>query len=809
VFNRALKSNGVLKLKSISLIFLAALLAAQSSQARLEASAADSVQSGLTIERMYRDPRITGVSPRRAAWSSNGEELAFIWNREGERFYDIFIYSVRDRKLRKATDAAAIAESGKSVMTKAEIDRLSTLRRSGGGIFSYAWSPEGGRILFPLKGDLYILETGSGDVRRLFKTKASETDPAFAPGGGRVSFIRDNDIWMLDTETGTTVQLTDSGTETLYNGMGDYVDYEEVGIDRAYWWSPDGSRIAYFQTDVSPITELLVPDYRGRFVEVRRQARPVAGGNNGLKRLGVLNIETGKTVWVDPGERIEQYITQVHWHPGGRKLLVLSEPRSLKELHFISADCETGQTDTLFTVRDDKWVNIHNTFVRWSEKGDFFYFTSEQSGWNHIYTCHWKTGKIEQLTSGPWQVTALNLVEEGGDIWYTSTETGPAERHLFRLEKGGEKFRVTPLKGWYSARLTENARHAAVVYSNPSNPPDLYLLKSLRGEEYAGSAGGKMEDEPEGVKVISPAGRWPLPEGLDRITRSPAEDFEKLQLPVPVYLTMPSVYDGKRIHALVLLPPELEGAGIEESLRGEGSFPGLVRHPAVICVHGGGYSQSVTMGWRWRTLYDSYLVNNKGYVLLDLDYRGSSGYGRDWRTDVHLDIGGSDLEDEMTGLQLLRKLPFVIEDRIGMWGWSYGGYMTTLALLKYPDAFMAGAAVAPVNDWRNYDTHYTEERLGMPDENREAYEKGSPVTYAENLKNHLLVIHGMLDDNVHFQDTVQLVDAMIGSGTDFEVMFYPGARHGIRADQSRIHLFRKITRHFERYLRGIPDADCP
>ncbi|MFO7915342.1 MAG: alpha/beta fold hydrolase [Candidatus Krumholzibacteriales bacterium] len=761
---------------------------------------------GLTIEDIYRRPRLTGISPRGIRWSPGGDGFAFIWNREGEPYYDIFLYSTRSKRVRKITEAAALEQSDKSVLSRAEIDRLSTLRRSGGGIFSFLWSPGGDKVLFPMKGDLFLLDVDSGGVKRLFKTKASETDPAFLPGGGRISFIRDNDIWMVDLESGITRQLTTSGSETLYNGLGDYVDYEEVGIDRAYWWSPEGDRVAYFQTDVSMVGHLLIPDYRGEFVTVREQARPVAGGRNGEKRLGVLDIETGETVWIAPGVRRDEYIPQVHWHPSGEKLLVLYEPRDLKSLHFLSADPATGNTDTLFTVRDQKWVNIHNTFIRWSEEGDCFYYTSEESGWNHIYRYDWKSGDVKKLTGGDWEVTSIQLVEDDGDIWYTSTEKSTAERHLYRLEKDGDKYRVTPGRGYYRSYLSKDAETAAALYSNPLNPWDIYILENLRGNECGPS--GEKEDS-RNVQLIGTPGDWPVPGGLRRVTSAPSADLKDMDIAAPVYFTLPSLHDGKTISALALFPSGFERSDIEKMISGEPVEYGAEKLPAIISVHGGGYSQSVAMSWRWRTLFDTYLVNCKDYIVLDLDYRGSSGYGRDWRTDVYLDMGISDLEDEITGLEMLKSLPAVDPERIGIWGWSYGGYMTTLALLKKPEAFRAGAAVAPVNRWQNYDTHYTEERLGIPSENADAYKKGNPLTYAENLKNHLLIIHGMLDDNVHFQDTVLLVDAMIASGVDFEVMFYPGGRHGIRSDDSRIHLFRKITRHFERYLRGIPDAQCP
>ena len=767
----------------------------------------------LTIERMYSDPRLTGVTPRHLAWSPDGRRLAFLWNNEGVRFYDIWIYDASSGKLSRATDAAAIGRNAEEAMTRAEQDRLATFRRRGGGIFSFEWSPDGRSILFPFKGDIFLLDVKSGSLRRLTNTAVSEADAAFSPDGSKVAFIRENNIWVIDLDRCETVQLTDTGSETLYNGIGDYVDYEEVGRSRSFWWSPDGTRIAYVQVDVSPIRELLIPRYIGRFVEVRKQLRPVAGGKNGLERIGILDVKAKKTTWIRPTERRDVYFCQVHWNPDGCSLLVLEEPRDMKHLHFIKANAQDGSIDTLRTITDDKWVNIDNVYTLWTDEGKRLLFTSEENGWNHLYRMDLSTGKVDRLTSGDWQITALHKIDGRGRIWFTSTAVEPEQRHLFYLDGKGRIYKVTNGEGWYSSVIAKDAKRIAVTYSNPSTPPDIYILKDLKGKRFEASGSDqavrpkKSERGGGSVPVLfSYRTGWPVPEHLKRVTFSPAPDFKKIRIALPYFFKLKSRLDGETVNALIIFPPEMEKVDPVRVISNKGEWKGK-KYPAIIAVHGGGYYQSVFKGWRWQTLFDTYLAD-KGFVVLDLDYRGSSGYGRKFRTDVYLDLAGPDLEDEVTGAEFLKSLPFIEPDRVGIWGWSYGGFMTAAALLKRPGVFYAGAAVAPVTDWRCYDTHYTEERLGMPQDNEEAYRRSSPISFADSLRDHLLIIHGVGDDNVHFQDTVKLVDKLIKTKVDFEVMFYPGSQHGIRTDESRIHLFRKIARHFERYLKGIPDAEC-
>ncbi|HXI03889.1 MAG TPA: prolyl oligopeptidase family serine peptidase, partial [Candidatus Saccharimonadales bacterium] len=374
-----------------------------------------------------------------------------------------------------------------------------------------------------------------------------------------------------------------------------------------------------------------------------------------------------------------------------------------------------------------------------------------------------KSGSLEPLTSGDWEVTDLDRVG-GGQAWFTSTAEGPEERHFYRVALGGgEPVRLTTQPGWNECRVSSDGSWIACLHSDLTDPVDLWVERPGSGKP------------PE------------------RITRSPAKDFDPTLLAVPEIITLKSRLDGAPVTAALYRPDP--GAPPDDLSRG------LRPHPALVHVHGGGYSQAVRRGWGgWMTFINTLFVR-QGYYVLDVDYRGSSGYGRKWRTDVRLNLGGPDLEDTLTAAEYLRSLPDVDPGRVGVWGWSYGGFLTCMSMMAKPGVFNAGVAIAPVTDWAAYDTHYTEERLGLPSEHAEAYRKGSPLTYAGRLRDPFLLVHGLRDDNVHVQDSIRLVDELVRDGKDFDVMFYPEAKHGIRSDASRIHLFKKV---FAFFLEKMP-----
>jgi dipeptidyl-peptidase-4 len=708
----------------------------------------------LTIERLYSDPRLPGIPPKNVVFSQDGSKIFFLWNEKGIMTYDLWCYDISSGKSEKLLAAVDISFPKRKI-GKEEAELRERMRTIGSGITSFSLSPDGSLILFPYQGDIYLFEIEKRKLKRLCRTRAWEVDPKFSPDGKYISFIRENDIWAMELETVTEIQLTTSGSDTILNGIGDFVALEELGRYSSYFWSPDSQKIAYVSADVSPVPVLLIPDYLAKNVSVVKQRRPKAGDPNAIERVGVVSLESGKTTWTNLGEDTDYYIVKLVWSPDGKKLAFTKEQRDLKSLELLVFSPEEGKTEKIYQDKDPCWVNIQNQYIYWLSPEKIL-LTSERSGYNHAYLLNIKEKKLDQLTTGDWEVTGINRIAND-QIYFTATKVGPAERHLFRIPlTGGELERLTGKPGWHTAIISPDAAYIADIFTDVVTPAELYLA-------------------PLGSKKL---GR--------RITRSPAADFASYRVRAPEFISYKSRLDGADVPAMLFKPQRIR--------KGK-------KYPAIIRIHGGGYAQSVQNAFSSTNLFHL-LLNERGFVVLDVDYRGSSGYGRKWRTDVYLNLGGPDLEDTVSGVIYLRNLPYIDRENIGIWGWSYGGFMTNIAMLKAAGWFKAGAAVAPVNDWRNYDTQYTEERLGLPEENPEAYLKGSPITYAENLKGHLLMIHGMADDNVHFEDTVKLVDTLLSAGkVDFDVMIYPQGKHGIRRDASRISLYRKIIRHFERYLK--------
>jgi len=707
----------------------------------------------LDLERLYRDPRPFGIPPRLVRWAPGGPaRLAFLWNDRGVKARDLWTWAPGDAKPRLVVDHRRL-EAG-PVRDDAVEELRETARLDDEGIDSYAWSPDGSRLLLSYGGDLFVVDPGGEDLRRLTRTAAPEIDPQWFPDGRRVGFVRDNDLWVLGVDDGSLVQLTSDGTETLLNGRPDYIALEEVGFRSAWTPSPGGKLVAFVQYDTSPVAVLSIPDVLGDRVRCRHQRRPPAGTANSRIRVGIVSAEGGDVTWADLSAFDDFYVTHLLWRAPG-KLVVGVEPRDLHALHLLEVHPD-GSTREIHVERDDAWVNLSRSFLEVTPDGRLL-LGSERTGAAHVWLLDPVGGGMLQLTRGNREVTALQGVVDGQVVFLGHLDS-PHEQHLYRLAlHGGEPERLTPQAGWHRARLSPDGKWVATVRSDWTLPWDLWVGPPGRSER-----------------------------GWLRLTRSPPPDFDPAELIVPRIVHVRGK-DGAAVPALLWEPP---------------GRPSRAGRAAIVHVHGGGYSQAVRRAFLWSTPLHT-LMAREGWVVLSVDYRGSEGYGRAWRTAVHLDLGGPDLDDTVAAADwLASNVPGVDRRRIGLWGWSYGGFLAALAAGKAPGAFAAHVAVAPVTEWEHYDTHYTEERLGLPAEHPDAYRRANPVTWAEHVRAPLLLVHGLRDDNVHSQDTFRMADALVRAGRPFDMMIYPAGKHGIRRDASRVHLFRKMFAFFREHLGG-------
>lgn len=687
----------------------------------------------LTVERIYGKPSLTGHLPQGVQWSPDGKRITYLQRDKKTGRMDIWFYDVRTGKRGVLLDS----------------DELRAPKDFQIG--QYSWSPKGTDLLLPYKGDLFNYNLTTGELKRLTKTEEEEHDPKYSPDGRYVSFVRNYNLYVVNLATGEETPLTANGTEEVMNGQLDWVYPEELEITTAYWWSPNSRSIAYLQMDERSVPEYPILDFIPYHAVVEPKKYPKAGDPNPIARVGVVSLEDPQTIWMDTGEDTDVYIPRVMWLPQGKTLAIQVLNRDQTQLDLLLADPATGKTRRILRESDPYWINIrdHLHFFR-DEK--HLLWSSERDGFCHLYLYDLNGKLIRRLTTGKWQVEKLVGVDEKRRvIYFTATEKSPLERHLYQIKLNGTGFkRLTKQEGWHRIIMAPDQKHYLDYYSNVSTPTQLRLHK----------ANGRF---------------------VAFIEENRVQELQEYALSTPEFLTL-QADDGATLYAMMIKPP---------------NFDPDKKYPVIIYVYGGPHGQVVRNSFRsgkgnlWHQL-----MAQKGYIIFSLDNRGSWGRGHAWETAIYRCFGRRELQDQLCGVKYLRSLPYVDKDRIGIWGWSYGGYMTCYAMLNAPEVFKVGVAVAPVTDWRNYDTIYTERYMDRPQDNPDGYRESSPLTYASNLKGRLLIIHGTSDDNVHFQNAVQLVNELIKAKKQFELMIYPRQSHGISDRTSRIHLFTMITNYF-------------
>ncbi len=674
-------------------------------------------------------------------WSPDGRR--FVYRQNGKLFlYDVAAKSAAELATLKDIESAARKPPAPPVMNW-ENRRVVEM--------PVQWAKSGRELLLSLNGDIFLFDIDTKKWDQLTATPVDEADPKLSPDGRKVSFRRSHDLYVLNVSDKAIKQLTHDGSATLWNAELDWVYPEELELGTAHWWAPDSKHIAYLQFDVG--REPLYPhaDFLKMDAVAEPQRYPKAGTPNADVRVGVVPAAGGRTHWMDLGETRDRLLARLKWSPDSIEVWVQQLNRVQNQLDLSAVNITTGKPRPVLRETDPAWVNLGDDPVFLND-GDFLW-TSERSGYRHIYRYSPSGALKAPITGGNWEITAVHGVDEtAGRAYFTATEASPLERQLYSVPlAGGPIQRITRAKGTHSISMAAGAAHYVDTFSGLTEPSRRALFQS-NGAELA---------------------------VLREADRKPVEEYEIL----PSEIVEVKAPDGATMYARLIRPAKFDASR---------------KYPAIVMVYGGPHAQSVRDAWSGLS-WDQALAH-QGFVIWQLDNRGSSGRGHKWEIRLYRRFGKQELEDQKTGVEHLVKMGFVDPARIGIHGWSYGGFMTLYALLNAPDIFRAGVAGAPVTDWRNYDTIYTERYLGLPTENEDGYRLSSPVTHAANLKGRLMMVHNIEDDNVLFANAMMMSDVLQKAGKQFEFQVYPQKAHGV-SGAVRKQMLETITAFFEKTLK--------
>ena len=702
--------------------------------------------SKVTFERIARHPEPGWQVPRTFRLLPGGSTVTYLASASGDETLSLFAWDVAtgtSRVLLRASDLA-----GAKSMSREEELRRERRRERAEGITSYRVAKRANLLVLAQGGDVLAYEPG-GKVERLTSTPEPEIDPQPCATGERVAWVRKGELVVHDRRTHAETVLTKGATEGLTHGLQDFNGQEELGEESGFWWSPRCDRIAYLEVDERKVATVPVAGHRNGEPDLMMQRYPRAGATNPSVRLGILEVATRRTTWVTWPDAKERYLVRLGWHEAGSSLTLQALSRDQKRRALVRVDAASGRATELAVETAPAWVAPSP--LRTVAGADDLVMTSDASGHRHL-ELRGKDGQlVRALTSGPWDVTSLVAVD-ATRVLFTATKDGPLERHLYAVPlAGGEVRRLTTERGVHTVSSDDEGTLLVDVHSARDRLPRVDVLRP--------DAAGAV------ARVATLA------------TGSSAE-AEALSVRIPELVRVPGP-GGLELHGALLRPRTV--------------VPGA-KHPAIVMVYGGPTVQTVYDAWSPRLLWQH--LADRGFYVLQLDNRGSTGRGPAFEKLVHKQLGKLELEDQLAGAAYLAALPEVDPARLGIYGHSYGGFMAASAMLRAPGSFAAGIASAPVTSWRLYDTAYTERYMGSPDEDAAAYDATDLAPFADKLSGKLFLVHANMDENVHYAHTARLVDALVAARKPFDLLVLPGERHGYRRPVARAYVNERVASFF-------------
>lgn len=709
----------------------------------------------LTPEILHSNPSLDGPTLKSPAMSPDGSMITVLQGRDDDAAQqDLWAYDLANgegRLLVSSTDLLGAPED----LSDEEKNRRERAREYGKGIVSYAWAGND-QLIFPLGGDVFVYDLTTKKSQQVTATKGFETDAKVSASGGYVAYVRENNLFTTQLSTGLERQLTDGATDLIRNATASFVVQEELARSTGYWWAPDEARLAYTQIDERAIAVENRIEFSANDVRNVSQRYPFAGTANATVRLGVVAREGGETVWADLGTDPDVYLTRVAWSADSKTVYVGLLSRNHKSHKIFAINSDTGESRVIFEDMSATWLNIRSAFK--SLKSGGLLFSSEQSDLRQIFTLK-DNGVLTAVTPNDMRVNTINCVNENtGKVYFTGWKDSALQSHIFSVDMNGENLnKLSTGEGLHSARFAGNCSRYVGTFSSVSHPPQTRAFDN------------------EGAPLA-----WLNENVLD--DAHPYAPYKAAHI-MPEFGQV-AADDGTPMDYMLFKPQGLKA--------GE-------KRPAVTIVYGGPGVQRVMKGWEKKAF--ARMLAHHGFVVFMMDNRGAANRGKAFEDHLYRSMGQTEVADQTAGAKWLAAQDFVDKDRMGIFGWSYGGYMT-LHMLSQTDLYRSGASGAPVTDWALYDTAYTERYLGNPNPSdanytKGAYEEASVFAHIDGLTEPFLLIHGMADDNVVFRHSIKLMDAMQKRGAyNMRVMTYPGEKHGFRKTENKIHRDRLVLEYF-------------
>lgn len=698
-------------------------------------------QKQITVEDIYQRYAFYARSVQAVNWMKDGNFYTALNSNKiekmdvetGEAVETLFDGATAEPELQISTYSLSADENQLLIQTKRE----SIYRRS-------------------FKAEYYVYNLETKKLMPLSE-KGKQSYATFSPDGTKVAFVRENNIFMVDLKSGKERQITGDGRfNRIINGAADWVYEEEFSFAKAFYWSPDSKKIAYYRFNEEFVREYNMQKWASNEVypEDYKFKYPKAGEQNAKVKLYVYHLEEDNIQGIDIGYAEDIYIPRVQWTNDPNLLSFKKMNRLQNEMQHYHADVTTGKSKLIYEEKEETYVDIGYTDdLIYLEDGEHFLCTSERDGYKHMYLYTMEGELVRQITKGEWEMSEFIGVDESKRvpvIYYISTEESPLERHFYQINlKGKKKEKLSERAGTHSVDMSPDFTYYLHYFSNASTPTEVRLVKTKKHEPV------KTLQDNAGLKERTKEYGFVKKEFFD---------FE--------------TSDGLTLNGYILKPETLE----------EGK-----EYPLLMHVYGGPSSQQVKNAWGGSHYAWHQMMVQQGYIVAVVDNRGTDARGADFKKSTYAQLGKYETQDQIEAAEFLTQKDYIDEERVGIWGWSYGGYMTALCMTLGAETFDMGISVAPVSTWRLYDTIYTERFLKRPQDNPEGYDKYSPINHADKLEGDFLLIHGTGDDNVHFQNSILLQDALIDAGKQFDSFYYPNRNHGIYGGNTRLHLFTMIT----------------